>query len=158
MALIPLEPLPGVIEFLNYLKKEKKNLLGLVTGNKENIGEKMIRKAGLYSYFSFFSFDRGENREKLVESAINKAEKIAPIKKKIVIGDTVHDIRAGKANSCFTVAVATGFSTMTTLQQEQPHLLLQSLKEYPSILKRISTTLTLSQNPQAERAATASVR
>jgi len=65
-------------------------------------------------------------------------------KKIIVIGDTIYDVKAGKAlkekyattgqYQVYTVAVSTGFHGMGKLKAEKPDLALPNLSQYRKIL------------------------
>ncbi len=127
--------LPGVKEFLSFLK-EKKELVGVVTGNEKEMGEAILKKADLLEFFTVFGYaDNVETREDIVKEAIKQAKKKRKIKKIIVIGDSPADIEAGKAAKAFTVAVATGHYRKGQLKSAD--LVLENLTKYNKILDAV---------------------
>ena len=54
--------------------------------------------------------------------------------RRIVIGDTLHDINCGRSIGARCVAVATGHSSMKELATGRPDVLLNSLSQYAPIL------------------------
>lgn len=126
--------LPGVKKFLDYLK-ERRQPLGVVTGNHKRIGEAILRKTGLYNYFKVYSYGEVSRRAHIVMNAIKMARKKGiKFNKVVVIGDAPFDVRAGKENKTVTVAVATGRYKLSELKKEKPDLLLKSLNNYRKIL------------------------
>ncbi|MEK6854750.1 MAG: HAD hydrolase-like protein [Nanoarchaeota archaeon] len=125
------ELLSGVLEFLVELKR-RKNYLGIVTGNIEEMGREILKNLGIEAYFSVFGFDRNQQdgRAGIVRDAIDEAIKNDySYKKVIVIGDTPKDIKSGKANKVYTVGVATGRYSLEDLQNAEPDLAIQSLEK-----------------------------
>jgi phosphoglycolate phosphatase len=121
--------LPGVKKLLMKLKKEG-NILGIVTGNSERVGSLVLKRTGLNSNFTIFSFHGPTTRAGLVKHAIKKAKSYDKV---IVIGDSPYDIQAGKANSAITVAVATGRYSLKELKKEKPDYAITSLIQFPEI-------------------------
>src|ERR1700688_677089 len=113
--------MPGVWSMLAYLKSRSK-LLGVATGNLEQIGWLKIELAGLRDWFSFGGFsDRHAVRSDMIANALAEARKLAGAHVKVcVVGDTPSDIAAAKANGLPTIAVATGVFPYQTLLQHQP--------------------------------------
>ena len=101
--------MPGVLSVLAYLQSRRK-LLGVATGNLEQIGWLKIELAGLRDWFSFGGFsDRHALRSDMIANALAAARKIGGEHVKVcVVGDTPSDIAAAKANGLPTIAVATG--------------------------------------------------
>ena len=125
-----IQPLPGTVKFLKHLNNNKTNTVGIITGNREDGGRAILKKANLLQYFSTFSFDKGKTREEMLKELIKE---INP-SKTIVIGDTEKDVQAGKCSNCITIAVATGSLTYQKLKNENPDILLRDLNEYKEIL------------------------
>jgi len=138
LNLVKVKPLPGVVNFLDYLKKHG-DYIGIVHGGPRHKGETILKKAGLYNYFSLFGYNEGFNeRKEILRNIIKKAkEKGCRFKKIIVIGDTREDIKAGKAERTITVAVATGTETKENLKMGKPDIIVSTLKQYQEILKKI---------------------
>jgi len=125
-----IQPLKGVVDFLEYLTGKENNKVGIITGNREDGGTAILKKANLLQYFSVFGFDKGKSREEMLSELIT----LNPNYKTIVIGDTDKDVNAGKFNHCITVAVATGSRTFKELERETPDVLLRSFEEYSKII------------------------
>jgi phosphoglycolate phosphatase len=121
--------MPGVLSMLAYLKSRGK-LLGVATGNLEQIGWLKIEIAGLRDWFSFGGFsDRHALRSDMIANALAAARKLAGTHAKVcVVGDTPSDIAAAKANDLPTIAVATGVFSYQTLLQHQPEVCTSTLR------------------------------
>lgn len=130
------EPLDGVVECLTELK-ENDQYRGVVTGNLERPARLILERAGLSPFFTIVSYDKGVvQRWQIVQAAIDEAKRRKyNFDKVIVLGDTPHDIEAGKKVGAMTVAVATGHIDIETLKAAQPNITLKSLKEYKEIQK-----------------------
>ncbi|MGA8528895.1 MAG: HAD hydrolase-like protein [Acidobacteriaceae bacterium] len=122
--------MPGVEATLEHLQK-RGALLGVATGNLEEIGWLKIENAGLRSWFSFGGFsDRFEVRADMIASAAEQARAIllsdaggAAQDREFsvcVVGDTPFDIEAARLNGLPTIAVATGHSSFDTLMEYRP--------------------------------------
>jgi phosphoglycolate phosphatase len=121
--------MPGVLSMLAYLKGRGK-VLGVATGNLEQIGWLKIEIAGLRDWFSFGGFsDRHAVRSDMIANALERARKLAGAHAKVcVVGDTPSDITAAKANDLPTIAVATGVFSYQTLLEQQPEVCTSSLQ------------------------------
>jgi phosphoglycolate phosphatase len=121
--------MPGVLSMLAHLKSRGK-LLGVATGNLEQIGWLKIELAGLRDWFSFGGFsDRHAVRSDMIANALAGARKLAGAQVKVcVVGDTPSDIAAAKANGLPTIAVATGVFPYQTLLQHQPEVCTSTLQ------------------------------
>jgi phosphoglycolate phosphatase len=115
--------MPGVKEVLQYLDKKGASL-GVGTGNLETIGWLKIENLGLRHWFRFGGFsDKFDVRAEMIAHAAEKARKLAgPNATVCVIGDTPADIKAARANSLPTVAVATGHFSVDELMQHNPEV------------------------------------
>ncbi len=122
--------MPGVEATLAHLQ-EKGALLGVATGNLEEIGWLKLENAGIRSWFSFGGFcDRFEARADMIAHAAEKARAILEANKGLqvghsapsvcVIGDTPFDIAAASANGLPTIAVATGRYSFDALMEHHP--------------------------------------
>ena len=118
-------------------------VLGILTGNAERIANWKLDHVGLSRYFTFGLYgDAANSRIELAKGAIEKAKKQLKMKFApadiIVIGDTVHDIRCGKAIGAVTVAVTTGMHGFwDVLKAENPDILVESLAD-PQVLSLFS--------------------
>lgn len=122
--------MPGVEATLALLEKQGA-LLGLATGNLEQIGWMKVENAGLRSWFSFGGFcDRYEDRADMIAHAAGLARTILddPSATVCVVGDTPFDIQAARANGLATVAVATGRYDFDHLMEHQPEVCTTTLE------------------------------
>jgi phosphoglycolate phosphatase-like HAD superfamily hydrolase len=122
--------MPGVEATLAHLQR-KGALLGVATGNLEQIGWMKIENAGLRSWFRFGGFcDRFEARadmiahaaeqaRALLQSAASEPESVEP-PTICVIGDTPFDIDAARVHGLPTIAVATGRYSFDQLMEHHP--------------------------------------
>jgi len=123
--------MPGVEATLRHLHG-KGALLGVATGNLEEIGWIKIENAGLRSWFRFGGFcDRFEARADMIAHAAEQARAMLQAagnrngasgaqNSVCVIGDTPFDIEAARANGLPTIAVATGQTSFDELMEHRP--------------------------------------
>jgi len=123
--------MPGVEATLEHLQSQGA-LLGVATGNLEEIGWIKIENAGLRSWFSFGGFcDRYEAREEMIAHAAAQARTILRSSESgagipdaertvCVVGDTPRDIEAARRNGLPTIAVATGRYSFEELREHEP--------------------------------------
>jgi phosphoglycolate phosphatase-like HAD superfamily hydrolase len=117
--------MPGVLSLLDYLKGRGK-VLGVATGNLEQIGWLKIEIAGLRDYFTFGGFS---DHHALRSDMIANAQKLAGDNVKLcVVGDTPSDIAAAKANGLPTIAVSTGVYSYDELLQHDPEVCVSTLE------------------------------
>lgn len=128
---------PGVKESLGKLEK-RGVLLGLVTGNLEQIARLEMEKIGLNHYFRLggFGSDSG-NRTELVKLAIKRARENFGFDggDVFLFGDTPRDIKAGLEAKVKTVGVATGIYSMKELKAANADFVLENLKDADRVLK-----------------------
>lgn len=122
--------LPSAPEFLQQLR-ENGAILGVATGNLENIGKKKLKAAGLLDYFHFGGWSDGlEYRRDVFRRAVGQAREIVGASARIlVVGDTPADIRAAHDNGLPCLAVATGVYSFEQLEEEKPDFCIHSLAE-----------------------------
>lgn len=111
--------------------------LGLATGNFKQAAYLKLKLAGLDSHFAYggFGCDATERTE-LTRAAYRRAvESIGGEPEEIyLVGDTVHDVRCGRAIGAKTVAVCTGGSTRAELQEAGATWVLDDLSEFFSVV------------------------
>lgn len=114
---------PGIPELLAWLRREGK-LLGVVTGNFEQIGWSKLERGGIRRFFDLGSFsDQREQREAIFRHGIELARQIrGPQTSVCFIGDTPSDIRAARRLDVPVIAVATGIYPIEELRKEAPTL------------------------------------
>ena len=121
---------PGIPELLALLRAQGK-LLGVVTGNLEQIGWRKLERGGLRHFFDFGSFsDTRELREDIFRHGIELARELrGPQTTVCFVGDTPSDIRAAAALGMPVIAVATGIYSRDELAKECPTMCVQSCEE-----------------------------
>lgn len=132
---------PGVCEVLQLLCAREDCAVGLLTGNFPDGARIKLEHAGLWHYFSFGVFgDISEDRDDLARAArsliAERGWNESP-ENTFVIGDTVSDIRCGRAIGATTVALVSDFEPEERLRAEQPDYLLRSLPELAGVLSRL---------------------
>ncbi len=123
--------LPGVTRLLEDLSGDDSHTLMLGTGNFRHSAGIKLRHFGIDQYFRGGGFgDRTGHRPTLVENGIRSANRVAGKHATVfVIGDTVHDVSAAKANNAVAVAVATGQASRADLEGAGADIVLDTLED-----------------------------
>ncbi|MBI4395754.1 MAG: HAD hydrolase-like protein [Elusimicrobia bacterium] len=129
----------GVVDLVAGLSVRENVLLALGTGNLEKGARIKLEPSGLNPYFSFGGFGSdAEARPEVLRKAVSRAEERTgqkiPAKDVFVIGDTILDVRAGKAIGAVTVAVVCGHGNSAELQASGPDLLLEDFRKPDRLL------------------------
>ena len=135
--------IPDAVNLLVGLHSQAHVHLGVLSANAERTGVWKLEYCNIREFFSFGLWgDRAESRVEIAQSVFHKTEEILGLKllphDVVVIGDTIHDIRCGKAINAITIAVATGPHNAALLNKEHPDLLVDSLMD-----ERVLTLLGL---------------
>ena len=119
------------------IKLKKNNILGLVTGNREEIANIKLKFFKLDTYFTIGAYgDKFTDRSKIVGYAIEKAKKkYNNITSVYVIGDTVKDIQAAKKAGVKSIAVATGVYSYNQLKKENPDYVFHDINPILKVIK-----------------------
>lgn len=138
------ECIPYTRELLTELKR-RGHILGLVTGNIEEIAKLKLEKVGLLDFFTIGGFgDSSMIRSELALEAIKKVKRKLKIrfdKKDIfIIGDTPSDIECGKELGVKTIAVSTGPFRMDELKMHNPDYLFNNFSDIKLVLRNIEGT------------------
>jgi phosphoglycolate phosphatase-like HAD superfamily hydrolase len=117
--------MPGVEALLAALARETGLHLGIATGTFERAARLKLERGGLGHHFRFGGFGSDSpDRFVLTLTAYKRAEALlglcVPAARVFVIGDTHHDILAGKRLGARTVAVATGNASEKELRAFGP--------------------------------------
>ncbi|MEW6592345.1 MAG: HAD family hydrolase [Candidatus Hadarchaeota archaeon] len=125
--------LPGVVELLFRLK-EKKHVLGVLTGSPKAVTELILKKTGIEKFIDIMVFgSEGKSRVELVGVAVAKAEgktgRRFSGKDLVIVGDSIHDIDCGKPYGAMTIAVTTGFHSKEELMEHSPDYLFKDLTD-----------------------------
>ena len=130
--------LPGVRDALSALQRRDDVLLGLQTGNFEAAAKLKLQPGELDFHFAFGGYACDSTyRSELVAAAKSRATSLSDIEVSefFVIGDTPHDVIAGRDNQCHTVAVATGTYSVEQLSASSPDTLLKSMLDFSEVLE-----------------------
>jgi phosphoglycolate phosphatase len=122
----------GIPELLAKLQAQGK-LLGLASGNLEQVGWLKVKAAGLAGYFSFGCFsDSHEHRADIFQSAVAEAKRRIGAGARICfIGDTPEDIRAARWANAHVISVCTGIFKPEDLLPLAPDLCVSGCRELP---------------------------
>jgi phosphoglycolate phosphatase-like HAD superfamily hydrolase len=128
------EVLPGIQRFLETQQGKPDLVMGLGTGNLEKGARLKLERGGLNRFFPFGGYGSDSwDRAEVLRTAVRKAEgfcgeSFSP-ERIVVIGDTPHDIRAGRAIGSRTLAVATGPYTPDELRACRPDWVVRNFEE-----------------------------
>lgn len=136
------DPIPSSVAFAKHLHAIPDVRLALLTGNLEKIGWWKLRITGTPDIFPFGCFsDMVTSRVDIAKAMPQKAFEKTGIHfsgdQIVVIGDTVHDIRCGKAIGAHTIGVARKPEDVSILEQEHADIVAPSLLD-PSVLSWFS--------------------
>ncbi len=127
--------IPTARHFLDLVMNKSGIAYGILSGNVQSIAEWKLDKAGYNHIFQFGLYgEEADDRIELAKKVFVKAdaffhEQFSP-KDVSVIGDTVHDIRCGKAIGAHTIAVMTGrHHDPVVLNAEHPDFLVDTLMD-----------------------------
>jgi phosphoglycolate phosphatase-like HAD superfamily hydrolase len=127
------EACKGVFDFIrDALALPDPPRLGLLTGNVRLGAEIKLRHFSLWDTFETGAFaDDSEDRNRIAAIAHERGKQLfngnlngAEI---VVVGDTPHDIRCGRAIGAKVLAVATGGAKLDELKQQEPDWAVQDL-------------------------------
>jgi phosphoglycolate phosphatase-like HAD superfamily hydrolase len=132
-ALGPKGVLPSVVALLETLEQQGAGL-GLLTGNSEAGARAKLEPFGLNRFFPTGAFgSEHHDRVVLADLAHRRLEQHGrrrfARRDVFVLGDSVMDVRCGRAHGYSTVAVATGWTSRELLAAESPDYLLDHLGE-----------------------------
>jgi len=132
--------LPGASSLIKKLSKDKNKFLIVLTGDSKKIAKTALKRACLLKNFQFLiTGEHTKSRTKMMKKALKKAHrqtKQKKFEKVIIIGDSTHDIEAGKAVGALTIAVLTGNDSKYKLKKEGANYIFKNLKD-KKILKII---------------------
>ena len=131
------KPVPSIADTLRRLSKKAK--LAVITMRhvpREKVTEE-LKRFGLAEYIRDVTTGLDTQKPKPAPEALIKcAKKLdVQISECAVVGDSVSDVKAGKAAGAKTVAVLTGIFSREELEKECPDLILENVKELPDFLE-----------------------
>ncbi|MFZ4815971.1 MAG: HAD family hydrolase [Phototrophicaceae bacterium] len=131
-----IDPLEGGHQLVEQLTAHPTLLHGVVTGNVYATSQIKLRAAGYpLERFPFGAYgDEAIERAELPKLALARAEKHAgrtiARENVLILGDTVEDIIAARANGMQVCIVAGGFSDLADLQAAAPDVIIPSLTAF----------------------------
>ncbi|MEM3823824.1 MAG: HAD family hydrolase, partial [Candidatus Bathyarchaeia archaeon] len=131
------KPLPNVSDTLAQLSEKTK--LALLTmryvPKREIINE--LESFGLAKYFRYVMTALDTHQPKPSPEALKKCARQLSAKAYdcVVVGDSIADIKAGKAAGTKTVAVLTGIFSRKELENEKPDLILENVNQLPDFIE-----------------------
>ncbi|MBU9888595.1 MAG: HAD hydrolase-like protein [Candidatus Omnitrophica bacterium] len=131
--------MPGVPELLTFLSNRKEVFLALGTGNFEDASRIKLERGDLLRYFKCGGFGSDdEDRAEILRHAVRRSEKMSghPFHKDrvFVIGDTVHDVRAGRSSGFKTIVVLTNHACKEDFRDCPPDHVLKDLSHIPTFM------------------------
>jgi len=130
--------LPGVSDLLPRMEQYGV-VLGLVTGNLEEIAHAKLKKVGIDHFFRVGGFGSDHiNRTDLVKIAIQRAEAqcdFSSRRRVFHFGDAPQDMKAGREAGVVPIGVATGVFTAEQLMSAGAQKVLPDLKDADEILQ-----------------------
>jgi phosphoglycolate phosphatase len=132
-----LELLPGVAVLLPELAK-RNALLGLVTGNIEEIAWEKLAQAGIAGYFTFGGFG-SDNEDRSIMAAIalqrcNAVYNLTGGNPVALFGDTPYDMAAARAIGALAFGVATGHPSKGQLSAAGADIVFDNLADTEKVL------------------------
>ncbi|MCP4447389.1 MAG: HAD family hydrolase [Myxococcales bacterium] len=127
--------MPFVRECMAFVS-EIHDIVGIATGNVEGAAMAKLERAELADHFHFGGYGSDSpRRPELVAAAMRRGRERAgrtlSDEEFVVVGDTLHDITAARANGARVIAVATGSVSKEVLGAAQPDALFDTLEELP---------------------------
>lgn len=125
--------LPGVNKLLNALKGKHK--LVLATSSDRGFARKVLKTSGLDKYFkAILCADDADTKSARIKLAIKKTKHKGDV---VMIGDSVYDVIAGRANKVKTIAVLTGPTKKARLLKQKPDFIFKNLKNTKKVIEAI---------------------
>lgn len=124
------KPYPGIKDTLEKLDKYKK---AVISNKRESLSKKLLEQLGLLKYFDVVMGSDSASEKKPSPVPVKKVLGLLKIEadEAIIVGDSEHDIRAGKRAGIKSVAVTYGYRSR------------ESLKEADFVIDNINQLLSL---------------
>lgn len=140
--------LPGVHTLLAALAQEQWPTLGLLTGNYERSGRAKLLACGLDAdafavrVWAGCAPRQPARREDLPEVGLARASlllgRTITGRESVIIGDTVHDVRAARAHDCWCLGVLTGSATGPELLEAGADGVVANLADTQRVMKTLT--------------------
>jgi phosphoglycolate phosphatase-like HAD superfamily hydrolase len=135
-------PKPGVLALLESLEGRRDVTLGLLTGNLEPCARLKLEPIAANRFFGFGAFGSDdEDRYRLPAVALDRAREATGVafegSDTVIVGDSVHDVRCGRALGVRAVAVSTGRTSAAALAGAGPDHLVSDFSDTAAGLRAI---------------------
>jgi HAD superfamily hydrolase (TIGR01509 family) len=133
---IKTKPVPNVQSTLKILSRKAKLALITMRFVPKTAVLEDLTKFGLAEYFTYIVTALDTHKPKPSPEALIKTVKALDVNMCdcVIVGDSIIDMRAGKAAGAMTVAVLSGLFSREALSREQPDLILNDVTELPLFL------------------------
>ena len=126
------KPIDGVVGALKELRKHYK--IALISNSRHDEIIVLLKAAKISPRLFYVILGYGETAPKPSKAIVKNIEKIAKGRVEFFIGDTIYDIKTGKAAGVKTVAVLSGIHDIKQLGDEDPTLIIENISVLPEIL------------------------
>ncbi|MBX9671156.1 MAG: HAD hydrolase-like protein [Candidatus Obscuribacterales bacterium] len=132
----------GVVALLECLLTKEKCYLGLLTGNIERGARIKLERFGLNKYFPLGAYGSdSHDRMHLPAIATDRATEhyqvnFAP-SQVVIIGDSIYDVMCAKGYGAKSIAVNTGSTSLSDLEEQKPDFLFTSLANTDEVVEAI---------------------
>jgi phosphoglycolate phosphatase len=129
--------IPNVSETLEILSEKAKLALVTMRHVPKHVIREELEGFGISKYFTYVVTALDTSVPKPSPEALMKCGEALDVKINdcIIIGDSVNDVRAGKAAGAKTVAVLSGLFRYQELAKEKPYLILRDVTALPKFIK-----------------------
>ncbi len=132
----------GVLALLDSLLTKEKCYLGLLTGNIERGARIKLERFGLNKYFPLGAYGSdSHDRMHLPAIATNRATEHYRIKfapsQVVIVGDSIYDVMCAKGYGAKSIAVNTGSTSRSDLEEQKPDFLFSSLADTDEVVEAI---------------------
>ncbi len=128
----------GVRELLPLLAKSPRHIVGVLTGNLQQIAKEKLARAEIVSYFSeFYCADRYFDRTSLVPDAVSscvKKHSLPTSRRVMIVGDTPRDITAANSSEATSIGIASSGFSMRQLSEAEAMQVYPNLKPTKQLL------------------------
>lgn len=125
-------PYPGALSVVSTLR-ERSILVGVVTSKARGIATRTLSICGFNDHFDFIvcgdEVTRGKPHPEPVETAMRALRVDDDPDRVVFVGDSTHDLRAGRMAGTRTAAVAWGPISRALLEQERPDYFLHRMED-----------------------------
>ena len=130
-------PIPKISTTLQTLSKKAKLALITMRSVPKKTITKELQHFGIAKYFTHIVTALDTHKPKPSPEALIKCVKALDVQMCdcIIVGDSVNDVKAGKAVGAKTVAVLTGLFSHEELSKEQPDLILENATKLPEFIE-----------------------